>query len=160
MPTTETSDAILMLLRQQSDTLRELKADQGKQTSELHSIRVEQAGVAARLEAMTSIPTRVNQLELHLAQHAAKLAQHGELHTAHTDSLIALRSEADKRTGWSGPVGKIAVGTITALLVLILGAVLALVGIRSAKAGEPVTLEPAAKCWAVPAKAPPKFLLV
>lgn len=132
----EPTDAILELLRHQGETLLDLRRAQSKQTEDLHAIRVEQAGMAARLETMTSIPARVATLERQFAAHGEALRQHTELHNGHTRMLETLKTEADKRSGWSGPIGKIVVGVVTAVAILIAGALLAAIGIRSAKAGD------------------------
>lgn len=133
----EPTDAILELLRHQGETLLDLRRAQSKQTEDLHAIRVEQAGMAARLEAMTSIPARVSALEQKIAAQAAALHQHTELHTGHTRMLEALKTDADKRSGWSGPVGKIVLGVATAAAAILLASFLALLGIRGAKAAPP-----------------------
>ena len=79
---TEQSEAkaIVELLRQQGDSLRGFVDGQRKQTEDLHAIRVEQAGMAARLEAMMSIPARVATLEQQFAAHSESLRQHTDLH--------------------------------------------------------------------------------
>lgn len=155
---------VVEMLRQQADSLADLKRSQTKQTEELHSIRVEQAGMAGRMDAMTSIPTRVANLETKLAGHHETLLNHSGLHANHIELLGKLRTEADERRGWQGPLGKIVVGTVTALLVLLLGAVLAFVGIRNARAAPAPAPDlrfdkiANAKCWAVPPPRTPKYL--
>lgn len=159
----EPTDAILELLRHQGETLLDLRRAQSKQTEDLHAIRVEQAGMAARLEAMTSIPARVATLERQFAAHGEALRQHTELHSGHTRMLETLKTDADKRSGWSGPVGKIVLGVVTAAAVILLGAFLALLGIRGAKAAPPdLRLDDAAnaKCWGAPTARRPKYLSV
>lgn len=157
----EQSEAILELLRQQGKTLEKLGASQDTQTKELHAIRLDQAVATTRLETLASIPARVSQLELRANENTAKIAQHQELHDAHVTSLVRLQSIADRTSGWQGPVGKIVTGIVTALGVLLLGAVLALLGIRASRAATPdLRFDAAAnaKCFAAPAKQPPKYL--
>lgn len=155
----EPTDAILELLRHQGETLLDLRRAQSKQTEDLHAIRVEQAGMAVRLEAMTSIPARVAALERQFAAHGESLRQHTELHIGHTRMLETLKTEADKRSGWSGPIGKIVVGVVTAVAILIAGALLAVIGIRNAKAGD-LRIDAAAnaRCLAAPPARRPKYL--
>lgn len=158
---TEQSEAkaIVELLRQQGDSLRGFVDGQRKQTEDLHAIRVEQAGMAARLEAMMSIPARVATLERQFAAHSESLRQHSDLHGTHTRMLDMLKTEADKRSGWSGPIGKIVVGVVTAVAILIAGALLAVIGIRNAKAGD-LRIDAAAnaRCLAAPPARRPKYL--
>lgn len=150
---------VVELLRQQGETLANLTRSQARQTDELHALRVEQSGIAGRMEAMTSIPARVANLETKLAGHHETINHHAGLHNAHMELLSKLRTEADERRGWQSPVGKIVVGTVTALMVLILGAILALIGIRNARATDlRVDNAANAKCYAAPAKPRPRYL--
>lgn len=158
---TESTDAILELLRHQAETLTDLRRAQTAQTEGLHAIRVEQAGMAARLEAMTSIPARVASLENKLAAHGEALQNHTALHEGHARTLSALKTEADRRSGWSGPVGKVFLAVVTAVLVLLAGAFFALLGVSRVRAATPdLRLDDAAnkQCWAAPAVRAPKYL--
>jgi hypothetical protein len=131
------TDAILELLKHQGETLLDLRKSQVKQTEDLHAIRVDQAAMAARLEAMTSIPARVATLERQFAAHGEALRQHADLHASHKRVLEDLKSEADRRSGWSGPVGKVVMAVITALAVMLVSAIIAVIDIHGVKAAPP-----------------------
>lgn len=149
---------LLRLIDQQDRGFAEIRGSQESLNQAMASVDKDVALVKQAVDGLKDLPKRVSQMELQQAASGNQIADLERRITENTRHIGDLLTDSNKLKGWSGPAGKIAVGVLTGLLVLVLGAVLAVIGIRNAKAGEAASTDVAAKCWAAPAKVPPKFL--
>lgn len=161
--TASPTDALLILVQRISDAQVQQGLNQVKQNEDQHAIRLTLATLNARLEPLTSLIPDLAALRLASQHHQLQLEQHEACFSQMRPEIDALKSASAARSGWEGFGGK--------LLYILGGAVIAAAVVlfvpQRARAAAPVAVSQPInrahqaaneKCWAVPAKAPPKWL--
>ena len=159
---TPSGDAHLVLLHQIAETQRGHgeKLDEAK--DEQHAVKLTLATLTERIQPLLDLPNRLGAIEHRHGQHEIRITGAHATLSDHGARLSNLETLAHQQKGWQGPAGRIFTSIITAVGVLILSAILALVGIRATRAATPPDprFDAAAntKCYAAPAKQSPKYL--
>ncbi len=153
------SDLLLQLMRQQDAGFGENRQSLQELGKTINRIDRDVALVQRDVNEMKGLPSRVGQLEATQSSQATTLADFERRISANTRHVGDLLADSNKLKGMGGPLSKIGVALITALVAGLVGAFLAVVGIRPARAAD-MRLDNAAnaKCWAAPAKPVPKHL--
>ena len=159
MPENQTGGdtAMLLLIRETIDGLKDLRSAGAKQSEDFHAVRLTMAGIEAKLEPITAAVTQVSSLNTRLTVAETRL---GELDD-HDKRITTLEAAVSEGKGWQGFGGKLLYLIGGALVTAIIATGIALLVSKPARASD-VRIDPIAnaKCMAAPAKPRPKYLRV
>lgn len=156
---TEGNAALLLLVRELSGGMASLREANAKQADDTHAVKIALAEIKTKLEPLATLSPEIADMRTSVALHTQQLQELKRAEDDHEIRLVALEGAQSRRAGWEGPLGKIGMVAAGAIVTALVVALLSVVGVRDAKAESPRTdIAANQKCWAAPAKAPPKHL--
>lgn len=157
---TPPSDPLLMLIQR----ISELQVQQGNVQAQLaddqSEIKLTLATLLTRLEPLPGIAKDLSDLKLRSREHELRLDSKKARLDQLTIVVDALKDGSAKRTGWENFGGKLLyiVGSALAGAVITGFVAIALSGKAKASTDPQFNAAANAKCWAAPAKQPPRWL--
>lgn len=148
-------DAVMLLCKQIGEAQLAQSQQATQSRDEQHVIRRDLEVIKERLEPIRTILPRVENMEKIQASHAERLGTHRRELDDVSVCLDDLKRTSDRRSGWEAPSGRVGGIVLAALLGALASYLLA--GKARASIVKPVPVSDG-KCWAAPAKTPPKFL--
>lgn len=122
--------ALLMLIAEMSKGMQALRESGSKQTEDTHATRLAIAKIEAGLTPLSSIPSKVAVIETRCELHQTRLDALDKVVLFNSEAIRVLAGDENRRKGLEGPVGKIAIAAIAALVAALVGAILFAIGIR------------------------------
>lgn len=147
--------AMLLLIRETIDGLKDLRSAGAKQSEDFHAVRLTMTGIEAKLEPITAAVTQVTSLNTRLTVAETRL---GELDD-HDKRITTLEAAVSEGKGWQGFGGKLLYLIGGAVITALVATGIALLVSKPAQAAG-VRLDPIAnqECMSAPAKPRPKWL--
>lgn len=146
------SDLLLQMMRQQDGGFAENRKALQELGTTINRIDRDVALVQRDVNDMKNLPARVGLLETTQSSQATTLQDFERRISANTQHIGDLLTDSNKLKGMSGPLGKIGVALVTAVIAGLVGAMFMAMGLKSARAAD-LRVDDAAnqKCWAAPA---------